>query len=271
VVYKPRDIPSDSINNSELNPLKVLLKGGSILGLLLVLFYVLSLFLPEILTQLTPQTFDRSLGKALHKRMSVTTSSNKRLERVLRSIEGKLEEPLKDTSFFTVLDKSENAYATPGGNVYFTQAFLDAAGSDNEVLFVLGHEIGHQKFRHPTKSLYTHFLGSVLLSLIGGVDQISDLAFKATQSRFSRAQEVEADRYALNLVQQISGNTEGAFGFFERMSKKYGRLEKFSGSIFSSHPLSKERIQNLHKICLANFHKDSCVSNKRVESLSKEH
>jgi len=262
MTYVPKDVPSDEINNSELNPYKILFQGGLVLTVLIAVFYILSFYIPTFLTLLTPLKFDKALGQLVHKKMSILSNSDKRLERVLKLTEGKLEKEVMDSKFFIVSDKDENAFAAPGGNIYFTQDFLNAAESDNEILFVLGHELGHHKHRHPTKSLYTNFLSSAFLSLIGGVDQFSELAFKATKTSFSRSQETEADLYGLELVQKITGHTEGAFGFFERMNKKYGYLENISGAAFSSHPLSNERIKYLKMICVARFSEASC-SNKK--------
>lgn len=266
MVYVPKDVPSDDINNSELNPNKILVKGGAVLILLLTVFYFLSLYIPTVLTAVTPLSFDESIGKLMHKKMSVTSKQNEKLERIIKLLNGKLDKDVKNSKFFTISGKTENAFAAPGGNVYFTKAFLDAAESDNEILFVLGHELGHQKHRHPTKSLYTNFLSSALLSLIGGVDRFSEMAFEATRSSFSRSQETEADLYGLELIQKIYGHTDGAFNFFERMNKKYGFLESVSGSVFSSHPLSKDRIIHLNKVCVLKFSKASCSIKKTVEA-----
>jgi len=260
MVYQPKPAPPDQINNSELGPFKVLLKGGLILGLLFVIFYILSAYIPSVLTSVTPKSFETSLGKMMHKRMKVASVQNDKLKKVLSLIEGKLDDDVRDSKFFTIDEKIENAYAAPGGSVYFTKAFLEAAESDNEILFVLGHELGHQKYRHPIKSLYTNFLSSALMALIGGVDQFSDLALAATQSNFSRAQETEADLYGLELVQKVYGHTDGAFNFFERMGKKYGALEKLTGSMFSSHPLSQERIEHLKKVCIEKYKESACSS-----------
>lgn len=259
MAYSPKDVPPDEINNSELNPNKVLIKGFVILLSLLAVFYFLSFYVPAVLTAVTPLSFDESLGKLMHKRMSVVTTPNEKLSRIVKMVEGKIEMPLKNSRFYAVTDKVENAYTTPGGSVYFTESFLEAAESDNEILFVLGHELGHQKYRHPTTSLYTNFLSSALLSLIGGVDRFSEMAFEATRTSFSRAQETEADLYGLELVQKISGNTKGAFDFFKRMSTKYEFVEKLTDSFTSTHPLSSERILHLKEVCLEKYSKASCL------------
>jgi len=269
MVYIPKDVPPDEINNSELDSKKVLIRGGLILLGLIVTFYLLSLYIPKLLTKVTPLSFDKSVGELVHKKMSVSKKPNEKLDRILKLTEGKLENAVSKSRFYIVTDKVENAFAAPGGNVYFTESFLEAAESDNEILFVLGHELGHQKYRHPTNSLYTNFLSSALLSLIGGVDRFSEMAFKATRTSFSRDQETEADLYGLELIQKIYGHTDGAFNFFERMNKKYGFLEAVSGSVFSSHPLSKERVRHLYEVCRDRFKQSSCLEGKDIKKIIK--
>jgi Zn-dependent protease with chaperone function len=109
------------------------------------------------------------------------------------------------------------------------------------------------------KSLFTNFFSTFVASFLGLQDSFSKLAFQATSMRFSRSQETQADVYALDLVQKISGSTAGAFDFFRRMHKKHGHLNKFRDKVFSSHPLSKERIDYLETICLQKFSKTSCI------------
>ena len=258
MTYIPKAPPPDEINNSELNPWSVFLKGASILGAIVLVCYFLSGYMVSALTYVTPYSWEIQLGKLVHKKMFLSRKSHPRLDAVLKSLKVELGE--SNSNFYIVEDPSENAFAAPGGNVYFTRAFLDAAESDNEVLFVLGHELGHQKYRHPLKSMYTNLFIQFVLAFLGGGDSLSDFAVRMTGLSFSREQEVEADLYGLELVQKISGHTKGAFNFFERMHKKNkdGFLNKASSAVFSTHPLSKDRIKWLQEACFERFEEHSC-------------
>ncbi|MGH1469275.1 MAG: M48 family metallopeptidase, partial [Bdellovibrionales bacterium] len=165
---------------------------------------------------------------------------------------------LQDNELYILESLDENAFAALGGKVFLTTRFLKNSTSLNERIFIMGHELGHQHYRHPVKSVYTSLFSAGVATLISGTDSFSGLMFKATSMAFSRQQETEADMFALDLVQKISGNAKGAFDFFKRINKKYGMLENLNGGFFATHPLSKERIEYLEKECSHKFGQESC-------------
>ena len=48
-----------------------------------------------------------------------------------------------DFRFYIVDTDIVNAFALPGGYVYVTRQLLGLMGSEGELAFVLGHEVGH--------------------------------------------------------------------------------------------------------------------------------
>ena len=69
---------------------------------------------------------------------------------------------------FKILDSpAVNAFAVPGGYVYFTRGIMGHFNNEAEFAGVLGHEIGHIAAKHSAKQWSKEMLANVLL--IGGM------------------------------------------------------------------------------------------------------
>lgn len=258
--YVPKKVPPENINRSTEKPIKFLVRALSIFGVILFVFYIGSSFIPGVLTALTPRRVENKLGDLLFnaKFKSKTSSPDKATQKIWLQLKEASPIELKDNELYVLESSDENAFAAPGGKVFLTTKFLKNSNTLNERIFVIGHELGHQHYRHPVKSIYTSLFSAGVTSLISGADSFSGLMLKATSMSFSREQETEADMFALDLVQKISGNAKGAFDFFKRINEKYGMLENINGGFFSTHPLSRKRIDYLEKECSHKFGKESC-------------
>lgn len=257
--YKQKSLPPEGINNPKEKVIPFLIKSLGMLGVILLVLYVSSYFIPEILVSLTPKSVESKIGDLALKVYSKKTSKpDEELKKIWAEIKESLPESFKGSELLVMDSSEENAFALPGGKVFVTRGFLNKAESFNEKVFVLAHELGHQYYRHPLKSIYNKALSSAALSLITGSDDISKFMLGATSLSFSRSQETEADFFALDLVQKVSGNSKGAFSFFKRMAKKQGGIEMLQGEIFSTHPLSQKRVDYLEAECSKKFREENC-------------
>ncbi|MCB0634883.1 MAG: M48 family metalloprotease, partial [Lewinella sp.] len=69
---------------------------------------------------------------------------------------------------FKILDSPVvNAFAVPGGYVYFTRGIMAHFNNEAEFAGVLGHEIGHVTAKHSAKQQTSQILGQI--GLIAGV------------------------------------------------------------------------------------------------------
>jgi predicted Zn-dependent protease len=140
-----------------------------------------------------------------------------------------------------------NAFAFPGGLVAVTTGLLSEIGSDNELAFVLAHEIGHFRNRDHLRGLGRALAFGVVIGVfgIGGSSGAAELAGAAgllAAAGFSREQESAADGFGLALVQAEYGHVGGATKFFERLPKPDNAIEREIEGYLSTHPLSAERI-----------------------------
>ncbi len=155
--------------------------------------------------------------------------------------------------FRVVLDPSLNAFAVPGGYVYFHSGTLMRAGSLDEVAGIMGHEIAHVKGRHYKRMVEQNALPSLLTQLAGIAAAVAagspapmvaaQGANIAVQLRFSRTFEREADRYGAVFVSRSGYEVRGMRRFFDRILAEQARLPR--GEIpayLYTHPDLEERI-----------------------------
>jgi predicted Zn-dependent protease len=134
-----------------------------------------------------------------------------------------------------------NAFALPGGYIYIMRGLIQKARGPDEVAGVLGHEIGHVKFRHGLQSAIQSgglgfLLGTVFGDFAGGTAIL--LASRALlSSAFSRDSERQADAFGVDLMLKGGGNPEGLAGFFGTA----GGGPPGALNWLTSHPASAER------------------------------
>lgn len=140
-----------------------------------------------------------------------------------------------------------NAVAFPGGLIVVTSGLLDNVESENEIAFVLGHELGHFRHRDHMRSLGRGLVLGVLFGAVlgnesgGGLGiQIADLTVRG----FSREQESDADRFGLEIVFAEFGHVGESWRFFERMEEQGGHTIALA-SYLSTHPIASDRIEQV--------------------------
>jgi len=149
------------------------------------------------------------------------------------------------------IDKSEvaNAMAFPGGLIVVTQGLLDDVESENELAFVLGHELGHFRNRDHLRALGRGIAFSLFYAVVMGNDaaglglRVSDLAVRG----FSRKQESSADAFGLAIVNAEYGHVDEAWRLFERWDKGADSSIDVI-SYLSTHPRAGDRVAKLRDL-----------------------
>ena len=142
-----------------------------------------------------------------------------------------------------------NALAIPGDTIVLYQGLIEAAESENELMMVLGHELGHFANRDHLRGLgKTILLRVAIASVIGdssGLEAVIGGAItNLSQSHYCQSQEKQADEFGLTLLNKTYGYVAGATDFFERIGKK----EAGNLAFLSTHPAPKDRVENLEKL-----------------------
>jgi predicted Zn-dependent protease len=138
---------------------------------------------------------------------------------------GKLSHRPNLTYHFKVLDASVvNAFAAPGGYVYFTRGILATLNNEAELAGVMGHEIGHITARHSAHQYSQAQLAQIGLgmgSLIGpGVlSGLAQLGVGMLFMRFSRDNERQADDLGVEYSSRAGYDANEMANFFETLER----------------------------------------------------
>jgi Zn-dependent protease with chaperone function len=155
--------------------------------------------------------------------------------------------------FRVEIDDSEiaNAMALPGGLIILTQGLLDQVESENELAFVLAHELGHYRNRDHLRALGRGIVLSLFFTAVTGSDvarlglKVSDLAMRG----FGRKQESRADEFALAIVYTHYGHVNEAWRLFERWDVEHDSLPEIV-TYLSTHPQAGDRVDSLESLAL---------------------
>ncbi len=161
------------------------------------------------------------------------------------------------TYHFRVIDSEIlNAFAVPGGYVYFTRGIMAHFNSEADFAGVLGHEIGHVAARHSVAQQRNQILGQV--GILAGVilnPNLGQFAEAASQGlglmflKFGRDDERESDRLGVEYSTKINYDAHQMAAFFttlERQGQQSGSAEL--PEFLSTHPNPGDRNVTVNKL-----------------------
>jgi predicted Zn-dependent protease len=151
-----------------------------------------------------------------------------------------------------------NAFAVPGGFVYFTRGIMAHFNNEAEFAGVLGHEIGHVTARHSVIQQRNQILGQIgLLAGIILVPQLSEFVEPLSQGmqlallQFGRDAERQSDKLGVDYSSQIGYDATEMAGFFETLERQQENSEASEIPPFlSTHPSPEERNATVEKLAI---------------------
>lgn len=151
-------------------------------------------------------------------------------------------------SFDVIESKEINAFALPGGPVFFYTGILDRMKTEDEIAGVMGHEMTHVLREHWAYAVRDQQKKQGLLALGAvfgaptGVLQGASILSSMTDLSFSRSHESQADEGGFNLMTRTGFNPEGEVDVFRMLASLGGR----NGPEFlSTHPDPGNRVKRL--------------------------
>lgn len=154
-----------------------------------------------------------------------------------------------------------NAFACPDGSVRVFSSLMDIM-SDDELLGVIGHEIGHVAKHHSKKAFKEELLTGAAkdaISSAGGVaaalsdSQLGTLGQSLAGAKYSQKQEKEADDFGYDFLKSNGKNPWGMVMSFEKLQNMEqqagGSKASYLDKMFSSHPETSARIKRLSERC----------------------
>ncbi len=172
------------------------------------------------------------------------------------------EKPRQSYQFKVIDSKAVNAFALPGGYLYFTQGLLDAVESDDELAAVAAHEMAHVCLDHSRKLMardkrYKKIFVPVVLAAIltssegvdpGAVATVGGLVVQDALNHYGREAEMEADRQAVHYLGKSNAyNPVAMLTVVEGLARLEGSGPPVEMGVFQTHPYAKDRVRAVAK------------------------
>lgn len=155
-----------------------------------------------------------------------------------------------------VIDSEEvNAFALPGGFFFVNSGLIMRAETEAELAGVMAHEIAHVAARHGTRQATRGTIANyamIPLIFMGGwtgygVRQAASVLVPMHFLQFSRSFEREADLLGLQYLYKTGYDPTAFVDFFERIQALEKRRPGTMSKVFSTHPLTDDRIKEAQK------------------------
>jgi predicted Zn-dependent protease len=259
----PIELPPGTAAHSDRNP-EVSTNQLFRLLVIVVGFIVGAILLVNLLVNAIvwwiPPSAEQALGQAIVRQYDRTAQLSPPeqerqayLNQLLQKLGSKLPaEQQREFQLFYIPDPVVNAAAVPGNYILVFDGLLKQASSENELVMVLGHELGHFTNRDHLRALGNGLLLQIALGIVTGGDPSSWTAMGAasvgelSRAQFSQKQERQADEVGLTLLNAYYGHAAGATDFFDRISQK----TRAEIALLASHPTPKSRVQDLKNLIL---------------------
>jgi predicted Zn-dependent protease len=251
--HSPQSSKNESESNSQILVIASMFLTAVILGILLFNLLVNSLI------SIIPPSLEQKLGAViapLYEEQAVDSPQQKTLNQLLDRLENKLPPQQRKNNQYQVLyipEDTVNAIAIPGNKVIIYQGLLKEVDSENELMMILGHELGHFAHRDHLRGLGNILVLRITISYFLGdasiFNSIIATSIKAiSQAQYSQKQEQQADQFGLLLLDQTYNQVAGSTDFFNRLSKE----QKSNFDFLASHPAPAKRVKQINRLIKEN-------------------
>lgn len=142
-----------------------------------------------------------------------------------------------------------NSFATEGGFVYIDEGLIDFVQSDDEFASVIGHETGHIERRH----VVTLNSKAEILNILLGIASIfspfiyagGGLLGQTIIEKMSREDELEADRYGLQLMSRAGYDPDSMVTMMRHMAVLGDEHSELMDKYLEDHPDPQARVAHL--------------------------
>ena len=148
-----------------------------------------------------------------------------------------------------IKDSQINSFATMGGFVYVYEGLIDFVQSDDELASVIGHETGHIERRH----VITTNSKAEILNILFGIASIfspiiyefGGLAEAGLMAKVSRDDELQADRYGLQLMSRAGYDPESMVTMMAHLAVLQNEHSDAVSKYLQDHPDPQNRVAHL--------------------------
>jgi len=258
--HSPQSSKNESDSNSQILGLaSIFLIGG------IIAFLLFKLLVNTIITFIPP-SFEQKLGAAVvpvYEKQAVDSPQQRTLNQLLDRLETNLPAKQQDNQYrvLYIPEDTVNAIAIPGNTVIIYKGLLGKVESENELMMVLGHELGHFANRDHLRGLGNILVLRVTLAyVLGDASVFKSIVASAvraiSKASYSQKQEKQADKFGLMLLDKTYGQVAGSTDFFQKLAKESRRNFDF----LASHPAPAKRVKEINKLIRENQYDTASLS-----------
>jgi beta-barrel assembly-enhancing protease len=162
--------------------------------------------------------------------------------------------------FYIINDETLNAFAGPGGHIFFYAGLIEAMDRVDELAAVVCHEIGHIAARHlskridQSKSIGIGTMAGILAGILIGGPLAAALITGAmaagmqAQYHFSREDERQADQLSYKYIRPSTFDSKAMISALEKIQKGNWLGTGRTPAYLLTHPTGPERMSNLESL-----------------------
>jgi predicted Zn-dependent protease len=154
-----------------------------------------------------------------------------------------------------------NAFSLPGGHVFVGEGLLDLMSSEDQLAFILGHELEHIDHYHCAERVQVEARFRKLK--LGVVGELVQIPLEVWEAGYSKDEELEADREGLRLEALGGYSPYGAVTLFQKFEDLHAEyvihakspeqelsqlaVQSLEG-YFRAHPATSDRIAQVERV-----------------------
>lgn len=175
-----------------------------------------------------------------------------RLGRIMARLNAAMPDRLFTYQGGIVAENTVNAFSFGGGYIFMCQGLLTLLDTDEELAFIMAHEMGHAALRHSGKQMRkarSVIIAQIVLAIASKGQANSTLGAlgQAAMASYSREDERAADAFAVDLYLAAGFDASKVATAMELIQKSEEKKGGGSGGYLSSHPKTSSRIEAIRK------------------------
>ncbi len=173
-----------------------------------------------------------------------------RMQKIMKGI--KAEERV-DVNLAVYMIQDVNAFAMPDGSIRIYSGTFHMM-TDDELRYIIGHEIGHVALGHSKAQLKMEYVTSAIkkgmaasgnnIAVALSGHELTAFTEKLTHAQYSQSQELEADQYAMRFLKLNGRDPRAAISTLRKLEQLSGSRQ---GGLLASHPDPGVRAAALEK------------------------
>lgn len=192
----------------------------------------------------------RSLARKLEEKIGLLEDDlvQQRIDRIGQEVAAVCDRRDITYHFKVLADEDVNAVSLPGGYIYVNYGLVDIVDSDDELAYVLGHEVAHVVVKHSVKRLQGVLGYGILRILLSAssetrkVGKAAGIAFSQLMLGYSRKDELLADRLGARYAKDAGYDPNQAVIFLEKLREIERKKPARPPNYIRTHPAISSRI-----------------------------